>query len=115
MIVVDENVDQLLIDKLKSEMPDVISIRQDYASVSDREVIKIAKVHKAVVITEDKDFGELVFASNIRGCSIILLRYDNPDTNQIAQNIFKVLDYYKDNNGHFFTTITARKIRTRKI
>ncbi|MDZ7690990.1 MAG: DUF5615 family PIN-like protein [Balneolaceae bacterium] len=115
MIIIDENVDQWLIDKLKNYTTDLISIREDYPGISDHEVIKIAKSNKGLVITEDKDFGELIFSYNIRGCSVILLRYGKSDFMQIEKNVFKALQYYEKNPDHFFITITSKKIRIRKI
>lgn len=115
MIIIDENVDQVLIDQIGSENYKLFSIREQQPGISDREVIKIAKSKKGLVITEDKDFGELVFSHNIRDCSVIFLRYDKSDYDQIKKNIIIVLKSYYLNPGHFFITITKKKIRIRKI
>ena len=61
MIIADENVDQWLIDELLKAEFDVISIRNEHPGISDNQVIQLAISQKAVLITEDKDFGELVF------------------------------------------------------
>ena len=115
MIIVDENVDQWLVDKLKENTTDVISIREVHPGISDLEVIQIAKSHKGLIITEDKDFGELVFSYNLRGCSVMLLRYGKSDFAQIEKNVIKALQYYEKQPNHFFMTITSKKIRVRKI
>jgi hypothetical protein len=44
MIIIDENVDQPLVAKIKERTPDLISIREDYPGVSDQDVIMIAKL-----------------------------------------------------------------------
>jgi predicted nuclease of predicted toxin-antitoxin system len=115
MIIIDESVGGRLFNRLKAHVNDIISIRQDYSSVNDRRVIKIAKDNNGIVITGDKDFGELVFLNEIRSTSIILLRYNNADIPQIVKNILKTLNHYKTHPGHFFTTITAKKIRIQEI
>jgi predicted nuclease of predicted toxin-antitoxin system len=115
MIIIDENVDQSLVTKLKDYTTNVISIRDEHPGISDQDVIMIAKSNKGLVITEDKDFGELVFSHNLRGCSVMLLRYDKSDLAQMEHNIFKALQYYKNQKGHMFMTITGKKIRIRKI
>lgn len=115
MIIVDENVDQVLIDRLKEYDFELISIREEFEGINDKQVIQIAKENNGLVITEDKDFGELIFSYNIRGCSVLLLRYKKSDYEQIEGNVFKALQYYETRQGHFFITITAKKIRVRKI
>ncbi len=115
MIIVDENVDQLLIDQLKESSYKIISIRDQHAGISDREVIEIAKIHQGIVITEDKDFGELVFSYYIRGCSVILLRYGKPDHDKIVNKVLKGLDECAKSREHLFITITNKKIRMRRI
>ena len=115
MIVADENVDQVLIDRLEKRDYKILSIREHHAGVSDRRFIEIAKSNQGPVITEDKDFGEFVFSHNIKDCSIIFLRYDKADYDQIEKNIIKALQYYYDNPGQFFIAITKKKIRIRKI
>lgn len=65
MIIIDENVDQVLIDRLDTDNFETFSIRQHQPGISDREIINIAKKKKGLIITEDKDFGELVFSYNI--------------------------------------------------
>ena len=115
MIIIDENVDQVLIDRLESENFDLLSIREHYQGISDKEIIEIAKTRKGFILTEDEDFGELVFSYNIKNCTVILLRYYIRDHDGIANNLLKVLrDYYK-RPGHFFITITKKKIRIKKL
>ena len=52
---------------------DVISARDDYASVSDRALLDIAYREERVLITEDKDFGELVFSLRLPHPCIVRL------------------------------------------
>ena len=115
MIIIDENVDQILIDRLASKNYKIISIKDYKRGISDKEVIKLAISKKALIITEDKDFGELVFSHNIKDCSVIFLRYDKMDYGKIEKNILKILENYYENPEHFFITITKSKIRIRKL
>jgi predicted nuclease of predicted toxin-antitoxin system len=38
------------------------SIRENCAGITDKEVIEVAKSKKGLIVTEDKDFGELIFS-----------------------------------------------------
>ncbi len=60
-IVADENVDRRVIDWLQAVGHHVISISRENPSIIDSEVLAIANRERALLITEDKDFGELVF------------------------------------------------------
>jgi predicted nuclease of predicted toxin-antitoxin system len=115
MIIIDENVDQLLIDLLDTRGFDIYLIREHNPGITDREVIEIAKSKEGLIITEDKDFGELVFSYNIKNCSVILLRYDKDDYAEIANNLKKALSDFYDKPVHFFITITRKKIRIKKL
>jgi len=115
MIIIDENVDHILIDWLAGKKYKIISIKEYKRGISDREVIELAKSEKGLIITEDKDFGELVFSHGIKDCSVIFLRYNKMDYDLIEKNILRVLKEYYENPGHYFITITKRKIRIRKI
>lgn len=108
MIIIDE----ILVRKLKDYSTDVISIRNDYPGITDRNVIEVAKTNKGVVVTEDKDFGELIFSYNIRGCSVMLLRYGKSDLETIEHNLFKALNYFEKRHGHYFLTVTDKKKNT---
>jgi predicted nuclease of predicted toxin-antitoxin system len=115
MIIADENVSQELIDHILEIGYEVYSIREHHQGISDRKVIETAKSKNGFIITEDKDFGELIFSYGITDCSVIFLRYDKKDIEQIKNNIIKTLESNYRNRGHFFITITREKIRIRKI
>ena len=62
MILADENIDIRIITALRDSGLNVVSIQEDFRSVPDSEVIKISKQSNSIILTEDKDFGEWVFA-----------------------------------------------------
>ncbi|WP_394351629.1 DUF5615 family PIN-like protein [Lunatibacter salilacus] len=94
---------------------EVYSIREHQQGISDNLVIEIVKRKKVLLITEDKDFGELIFSHGIKDCSVIFLRYNKQDLDQIKKNIFWTLESYYKNQSHVFITITKEKIRIRQI
>jgi predicted nuclease of predicted toxin-antitoxin system len=58
MIIADENIDTRLILKLRELGFDVHAIRENNSGISDKEVLKLANNKKALLITEDADFGK---------------------------------------------------------
>lgn len=115
MIIADENIDQIIINYLNENKYQILSIREESPGISDSEVIKKAMLNSALLITEDKDFGELVFSHNIKDCSVVLLRYDSPPDSSFLDKVRKTLIHNKSNPGHYFYTVTPKKIRFRKI
>jgi len=46
MIIIDENVDKVIIDRLDKEFYEIISIKEHYRGISDRKVIELEKYRK---------------------------------------------------------------------
>ncbi len=116
MIVADENLHGKIIKALVDSGREVFPIGKFLAGISDKEVIQKAKELSAVIITEDKDFGELVFSYNITYVSIIFLRYTKSELDVIIQNLSSVLSLHDFSlPPSKFVTITPRKVRIRTL
>ena len=101
MIIIDENVEQYWIELLEKNY-EVLSISKQYPQLADIKIIELAKLHKGILITEDKDFGELVFAHGIKGQTIIFLRYDQPNYYLIESKLLLAVSKYYNNPDHHF-------------
>ena len=115
MIVFDENVEAHWIKLAKSKGYEIYSIKENSPGVSDIEVLEIARIHKALLITEDKDFGELIFSYGIQGVSVLLMRYDQPQYELIEEHVMQCLEDYFEAPQTCFITVSRNKIRTRRI
>lgn len=71
MIIADENIERHWIDLLRGKGHEVLSILEAYPGLSDRNIAALVKEYSGMLLTEDKDFGELVFAQGIRGLTIV--------------------------------------------
>ena len=69
-ILTNESVDYRIINYLRQHSYRVVAIIDKDASISDEEVLNKANDKKALLITEDKDFGELVFRLKIKHSGI---------------------------------------------
>jgi len=115
MIIFDENVEQYWIRLIKNLGIEFISIRENHQGITDLEVIEIVKKFHGLLVTEDKDFGELVFAHSIKDVSLMFLRYDQPNYSQIEEHLINTMHKYLKGEISGFITITKNKIRIRKI
>src|SRR5580692_11455556 len=75
-IIADENIDRLVIKRLRTEGHLVISISEDRQSSPDIDVLSFSHESGALLITEDKDFGELVFHKKQAHFGILLIRLE---------------------------------------
>jgi predicted nuclease of predicted toxin-antitoxin system len=72
--VADENVDRQIVDGLRKSGHSVLSIAEMDPGVDDETVLGASRQEGAVLITADKDFGELVFRQGLLHRGTLLLR-----------------------------------------
>ena len=65
MILADENIDHGIIAALRKAGHAVDSVYESHRSLSDSAIIELARNLPRTILTEDKDFGEWVFAHGI--------------------------------------------------
>ena len=115
MILADENIDHSLIATIMALGIEVYSIYEQQRGILDDSIIELSRNPPSIILTEDKGFGEWVFAHNIKDISVILLRYHFQDTEQIREILVKILsESFNDLFGKF-TTVTVNKIRIRAL
>lgn len=114
-IAADENISFSIISSLRSADYKVLSIRADYPGYCDSEVFRIAFENNAIVLTEDRDFGEWVFSHQVKNSGVIYLRYEYSDREIIIKMLLSVLNKYSDSLYNKFTVITTDRIRIREI
>jgi predicted nuclease of predicted toxin-antitoxin system len=72
----DECCDTELVTLLRSEGHDVLYVMEFKPGALDKKVLEKAFAEKRILLTEDKDFGELVYRLKKPAYSIVLLRFD---------------------------------------
>ena len=71
----DENIDEEVLIFLREQGLDVYDIKEERLfSLSDRAILEFAYASNRVVITQDSDFGTLVFREDLLFWGIIYLR-----------------------------------------
>lgn len=64
-ILADESVDRSIVDTLRQEGHRVVYVAELDPEISDEQVLHEANLRGAVLLTLDKDFGELVFRQGL--------------------------------------------------
>jgi predicted nuclease of predicted toxin-antitoxin system len=73
----DESCAGPVIRALRESGHDVVAISEVAKGATDEEVLERALNEERVLITEDRDFGELVYARGRSSAGVILVRFDS--------------------------------------
>jgi predicted nuclease of predicted toxin-antitoxin system len=111
LFLADESCDACMTHRLRTEGHDVMLVSDAHQGVNDLTVIKLALDLERVLITEDKDFGQLVYASGHCHSGVILLRYPFRLRDQIATKLSTLVKDRGDSLAHSFTVIEPGRIR----
>jgi|SRR6185312_370152 len=114
MILADENIHSFIIKTLREANFKVISVSETSHGIKDEEVIRLAIKNNFLLLTEDKDFGEWVFAHHVNNLSVIFLRYHFKEYQKIANTVLYFLKS-GDLKHPVFVTLTTKKIRIRQL
>ncbi len=118
-IVADQNIDQPIIDRLRVEGHSVFSIREQVPGIDDEQVLALSVQRNALLLTEDKGFGNRVFLHKVPIRGVLLLRIidisSGKTADQIAIQVVDVVRQYGSNLLGQFTVITDRGIRQQRL
>jgi predicted nuclease of predicted toxin-antitoxin system len=113
--LVDENVARTVIDELRQRGHDVLSVKEAMRSESDDAILTRAQAEDRIVVTHDKDFGELAFRSQLPAtCGVILVRLAGADPALDNARMLEALESRTDWAGHF-SVISEDRIRVRRF
>lgn len=98
----NENFPGDAVSALRERGHDVAWIRTDAPGIVDPEVLARAQADDRLLLTFDKDFGELAFRSGLPASSgIVLFRISAPSVEHAVRIIVAALDSRSDWAGHF--------------
>lgn len=112
--VCDEGVDRAIVEQLRTEGHEVIYIAELWPSISDDEVLREANDRGAVLITADKDFGELVFRMGALSTGVLLIRLHEVPTHERAVLVAAVVRDHGAELANAFSVLSPTKLRIRK-
>jgi predicted nuclease of predicted toxin-antitoxin system len=87
----DESCDFAIVRALRAEGYDVLAVSEVTQRSDDRELIEQAHREKRILLTEDKDFGWLVFVSYAESAGVILVRFPGDARQTMVQMVQKLV------------------------
>ncbi len=113
--LIDESVDGPITTLLRWENYVVEDIKEISPGIKDEKVLKRAEDTKAILITEDKDFGELVFRFKMANHGVVLIRLDNMENPKKAQIVLRSIQTIEERIPNSFVVIRENKVRIRPL
>ena len=111
--LVDENVDRQIADGLRLMGHNVEYVAEKDAGISDDEVLEMANEKTALLLTADKDFGELIFRQRRVTSGVILIRLAGLSPSRKAQIVVSAIEKHGPELEHSFSVINQGSVRIR--
>lgn len=113
--LLDESADYPLAAFLQQHGHDVTAIAHEYPhALSDLEVLTIAYEEQRILITNDRNFGELLFRRRLPHAGVILFRLGDEDLQTKQAWLLYILRHHSQ-DLHNFIIVTPQKIRIRHV
>lgn len=114
-LLVNENVSGTVIAQLRELGHDVFSVKESMRSATDDVILAREQAEQRIVVTHDKDFGELAFRSQLPATSgIILFRLSGTDRDADNRHVLEAIESRTDWTGNF-SVVTDTRIRMRSL
>jgi predicted nuclease of predicted toxin-antitoxin system len=113
-LVADEGIDRQIVDRLRQDGHNVQYIAEMDPGISDEVVLNIANQEGALLITADKDFGELVYRQKHITSGVILIRLAGLSPLQKAEIVSRGVNQHQNELPYTFAVITPGAIRIRR-
>ena len=110
----DESIDQQIVLRLREEGHSVWYVAEAEPGVSDESILKKANEEQMVLLTADKDFGELVFRQKQLTTGVVLLRLAGLSQQLKSEIVAMTIQQHSGELDHCFSVISPGYIRIRK-
>jgi predicted nuclease of predicted toxin-antitoxin system len=109
--VADVNIEEPLVDFLREKGLDVTWVTEIDKQMPDSTVCEIANSEQRIIVTNDKDFGEIVFFQKKVFHGIILLRIKGQNVSTKIVMMDNLLREHSEKIEKHFVIVTKEKMR----
>jgi predicted nuclease of predicted toxin-antitoxin system len=111
----DENLPSPLVAWIRDTGHDVLYAAESQPGAEDMEWLSLAEGAGRVIMTSDKDFGELVFRERLSTHGVVLLRLDGLTITERIARLQATWSIVEANPAGKFIVISKHKVRVRPI
>jgi predicted nuclease of predicted toxin-antitoxin system len=114
-LLADENIPRTIVQWLRDQGHDVLYAAEDRIQTADVDLLNEAESRGYVIVTEDLDFGELIFRKRLNSHGVILLRMGNSPASVRLSRLQKAWATIEKSLPHKFVVVTKSKLRVRAL
>jgi predicted nuclease of predicted toxin-antitoxin system len=114
-LLADECCDALLGEGLRRDGHDVLYVKEIGPGAADDTVLQMAADQQRVLLTEDKDFGELVVRLKLPAHGIVLLRINPADSAAKLARLRHLLQHHGQRLSGSFVVLSEKRARFRSL
>ena len=112
-IVADESVEAYVIVALATAGHEILDICIASPGIGDDEVLRIAFARGEVLLTNDKDFGDLVFLHDHPHLGVVLMRLHGMKPRERTARMVMLIGLHEKELQDAFTTVRTKTVRIR--
>jgi predicted nuclease of predicted toxin-antitoxin system len=112
-LLADEGVDALTVTRLRNDGHDVTYVTELAPGITDDAVLDLANSEARVLLTTDKDFGELVFRLRRLAPGVLLLRLAGLASEARAEIVAQAVAAHAEQMSGAFTVVSPGAVRIR--
>ncbi len=113
--LVDESAGWAVAEYLRQAGHDILAVAEITPSADDPDILSWATRENRILVTNDKDFGELVFRSGRTHQGILLFRLQDESATNRVRMLAAVLSQYADQLPGRFVVVTETSVRIRPV
>jgi predicted nuclease of predicted toxin-antitoxin system len=114
-LLADENIPRAVIAALARQGHDISAIGELERGANDRQIVARAEREGRILLTFDKDFGDIAFGSGLPPtCGIILFRFTPRDPDDAVAVILTAIALRQDWAGRF-AVVERDRLRVRRL
>lgn len=107
----DESCDFSVVRALRASGHDVVAVAEISPRVDDKVVMDLAIRERRILLTEDKDFGQLVYADRRASGGVLLLRFPAIARAALSKVVVKLVGEAGDRLIGRFVVVQPGRIR----
>lgn len=112
-LMADEGIDRQIVERLRQEGHEVLYIAELDPGITDEVVLAEAHRGEALLITSDKDFGELIYRQARIRSGVLLLRLAGLSQERKAEVVSSCLNTHGEEMLAAFSVLSPGSLRIR--
>ena len=114
-ILADENVGGTIVRWLRAQQVDVAWVVEGGRGAADGDVLAQAHREGRVLLTFDRDYGELVFRYGLRCAGVLLVRLDDIPQAERFDRFRKIWPAVAPDVENHFVVVARKRVRVRPL